>query len=253
MGVADWRRLTPQNLSDLQARLGPPLAAATRMRRVSALRGFLKWLKRKGNPDLPLPESIGARKKKALPKALSLEEITRLLEAPDLKTPLGLRDRVLMELIYGAGLRISEACGLRIEELDLDSASLRVTGKRGKTRRLPLPRQTIEWIEVWLREGRDLLTKRPVAQLLLGARGGRLHRATAAARLDLYVKAAGIESHVSPHTLRHTYAVHLLKGGADLRVVQELLGHESITTTQVYTQLDMTEVRRRFKSSHPRR
>lgn len=210
-------------------------------------------MKRKSLPDLPLPETLGSRRKKTLPKALSLEDITRLLEAPDLKTPIGVRDRVLMELIYGAGLRISEACSLRIEEVDLDTASLRVTGKRGKTRRLPLPRQTMSWVESWLKEERQMLTKRPSAFLILGARGGRLDRRTAAKRLEVHVRAAGIAAHVSPHTLRHTYAVHLLKGGADLRVVQELLGHESITTTQVYTQLDMEEVRQRFRASHPRR
>ena len=166
---------------------------------------------------------------------------------------LGLRDRVLMELIYGAGLRVSEAVGLRIEQLDLDSASLVVTGKRGKTRWIPLPRETVEWLDKWMTEGRPQVSKKPRAEVLLGARGGPLNRRVALEIIAQSAKKAGIEKAVSPHTLRHTYAVDLLKGGADLRAVQELLGHESITTTQIYTELDREQLALQHKKAHPRR
>jgi integrase/recombinase XerD len=158
-----------------------------------------------------------------------------------------------MELVYGAGLRISEAVELRLEELDLDTAAFRVTGKRGKTRWLPLPRFTLPWVEKYLLEARPKLVRRPVAQVFVGTRGGRFSRQNAYMVLQRHARAAGIEKKLSPHVLRHTYAVHLLQGGADLRAVQELLGHASISTTQVYTQLDLEEVRRKYRQAHPRR
>lgn len=158
-----------------------------------------------------------------------------------------------MELIYGAGLRVSEALELRLDQIDRQSASLTVTGKREKTRWVPLPVQTLHWIEVYEREGRPRLLKRPMAQLIVSDRGLKMQRATVYVRLARYARLAGIPSHIGPHVLRHTYAVHLLQGGADLRVVQELLGHESIATTQVYTQLDLEEVARRYRKAHPRR
>lgn len=220
---------------------------------MSSFRSLVKYASRKGQTQAPVPQSLGFRKVKALPKALSYDELARLLAAPDLTTPIGLRDRALMELIYGAGLRISEAVELRLDHAQVDNGLLRVTGKRGKTRVIPLPGETIAWLERWMKEGRPLLEKRPRREVFLGARGGCLLRTTAAASLEDYLRLAGIARKVSLHTLRHTYAVHLLKGGADLRAVQELLGHESITTTQVYTQLDMDEVKRKYLSAHPRR
>lgn len=229
------------------------MAASTRLRRLSSLRRLLRLLHREGRlSSLQLPDGSGVRRPKRLPKALSLGEMAAILQAADTSTPLGLRDRALMELIYGAGLRVSEACGLRLDEAILDSACLRVTGKRGKTRIVPLPALTLPWIETWLKEGRPKLAKRPRAEVLLGAKGGELSRKVAYDRLQLMAVKAGVERHTSPHILRHTYAVHLLQGGADLRALQELLGHESIVTTQVYTQLDMEQVRQKFRQAHPR-
>jgi integrase/recombinase XerD len=193
------------------------------------------------------------RKAKRLPKALPVAEMQALLNAPDISKPGGLRDRALMELVYGAGLRISEAISLRLDELDLDSAAIRVTGKRGKTRLVPLPSLTIPWLERYLAEARPQLVKKPVAQVFVADKGKALARQVAYNRLVRYARLAGIEKTVSPHTLRHSYAVHLLQGGADLRAVQELLGHASISTTQVYTQLDLEEVQKRYRSAHPRR
>lgn len=176
-----------------------------------------------------------------------------LLDAPDLTNPVGLRDRGLMELIYGAGLRVSEAVGLRIEDLSLDTAAVRVTGKRGKTRWVPLPALTLPWIERYLAEARPVLDRRSRPEVFLGAKGGALSRSMGYRILEAAAKRAGFGRPVGPHVLRHSYAVHLLRGGADLRAVQELLGHASVSTTQVYTQLDLDAVKQKYASAHPRR
>jgi integrase/recombinase XerD len=254
LGVDGWRGLTAEALLRYQASLGPPLAVATAQRRLSSLRSLLKYLKRRGDgPAAPLPPSGGFRKPRRLPKALARDQLEALMAAPDVATPAGLRDRALMELIYGAGLRVSEAVGLRLEQLELDSAALTVTGKRGKTRWAPLPAQTIRWIERYLESGRPRLLRRPLAEVIVSNRGLQMRRTTAGLLLARYADRASLPPGVSPHTLRHTYAVHLLQGGADLRAVQELLGHESIATTQVYTQLDLAEVESRYRKAHPRK
>lgn len=157
-----------------------------------------------------------------------------------------------MELIYGGGLRISEAVALTRADLDLDLATVRVLGKRGKVRVVPLPQATVGWLERYLREARPALTKAPSPLVLLSDTGKPLARQRAYTVLSRYAEGAGIVTSVGPHTLRHTYAVHLVQGGADLRAVQELLGHASISTTQVYTALDMEEVRQRYDQAHPR-
>jgi integrase/recombinase XerD len=158
-----------------------------------------------------------------------------------------------MELIYGAGLRITETVTLTMAEIDLTESAARLTGKRGKTRWVPLPSLTKEWVIRYVEYARPKLVKRPTALLFVSDTGRPLLRQTAYKILEKYAVAAGIEQDVSPHTLRHTYAVHLLKGGADLRAVQELLGHESIATTQIYTHLDLTEVQKKYQAAHPRR
>jgi integrase/recombinase XerD len=253
LGVRQWNSMTPAQLMKYEASLGSPLARTTAQRRLSSLRSFLKFLKKEGRgPDGELPSTGGFRKAKSLPKALSLEQITALLNSPDVSTPEGLRDRALFEMVYGAGLRISEALTLPIEWLDLDAEVLRVTGKRGKTRIVPLPSETARWVKKYIREARGKLAKKPSPLLILSDRGLPLMRQTAYKRLAAICKEAGLPAGIGPHTLRHSYAVHLLKGGADLRAVQELLGHESIATTQVYTQLDMGEVQRKYRNAHPR-
>jgi integrase/recombinase XerD len=176
-----------------------------------------------------------------------------LLLAADPVTAEGLRDRALFELVYGAGLRISEAVGLRVERLTLDQAALVVDGKRGKQRVVPLPAETIEWLERYMEVGRPKLVRRPSPWVFVGNRGLPLSRQSAYQRLRRLAVLAGVPGPIGPHVLRHTYAVDLLKGGADLRAVQELLGHESIATTQIYTELDLSEVARRYRAAHPRR
>lgn len=252
LGVNDWEDLATPVVSRYQTSLGK-LAPSSAQRKMSALRSFLKHLKRRHlGPAMELPDTGGFRKAKHLPKSLTLEQIDALMAAPDLSEAQGLRDRAVLELLYGAGLRISEAVDLTMSELDLENEALRVTGKRGKTRWIPIPLATSKWVIRYLDEARPKLLRRPMAEVFVSDRGLKLRRTTVGLKLEEYARRAGLPAGVSPHSLRHSYAVHLLKGGADLRSVQELLGHESIATTQVYTHLDLEEVKRKYKSAHPR-
>lgn len=254
IGMPSWQSLSQSQVDDYRTTLGPPLAPATAQRRMSALRTFLKFLKRSGRgPAIDLPDTGGFRKSKALPKSLTYESLDKLMSAPDVTTPQGLRDRAVMELIYGAGLRISEVSAMRLAELDLQNGAVRVIGKRDKVRWVPLPQKTAEWLARYLAIARPALQKRADDRVFISDRGLPLRRTTVGLKLAHYARIADLPKGISPHKLRHTYAVHLLRGGADLRAVQELLGHESIATTQVYTQLDTEEVRRRYAAAHPRK
>ena len=254
LGMSSWTSLAETEIVRYEASLATGIARSTAQRRLSSLRSFLKFLKsRNVGPNSDLPGTGGFKKPKSLPKALSLEQMLAMLDAADDSTASGLRDRALLELIYGAGLRVSEAVALKLEELDLENAAIRVTGKRGKTRWIPVPIQTMTWIQRYLEASRPNLTTRATDLVILSDRGLPLLRQTAYKKVEQYAKRAGIEGGVSPHVLRHTYAVHLLHGGADLRAVQELLGHESIATTQIYTQLDLDEVKKRYRAAHPRK
>jgi integrase/recombinase XerD len=256
LGLRDWRALEPALVSRYQTTLGPPLAPATAQRKLSALRSFLKYLKRRRRgPDGDLPSTGGFRRPKRLPKALDHTAASKMLALPG-DNPEALRDLALLELLYGGGLRVSEACSATIADLDIGEGRLRVLGKRGKVRWCPLPEGSLDVLRRYLGQGRpELQTRSPIpsALLLLSNRGIRLSRQSAHGIVKRLASAAGVEAHTSPHILRHTFAVHLLKGGADLRAVQELLGHASIATTQVYTQLDLEEVRRSYERAHPRR
>lgn len=253
-GLGDWVQLTSADIEAFMASHPPTLARSSLRRRITALRSFLKYLMRNRHGFVTeLPSATGIRLPKRLPKALDYETLQKLLDSPDLSTPRGIRDRALMEVIYGTGLRISEVTGLRTDEINLDSGVFRVLGKRGKVRHVPIPRQTMPWIEQYLSEIRPLLANPGSAAVFVGVRGRRISRQTAANILEKHRRNAGIEASVSPHKLRHTYAVHLVKGGADLRAVQELLGHEDISTTQVYTQLDMDAVKAAYTKAHPRK
>lgn len=253
-GVSNWSGLDQESLVALQIEWGPPLAPSTSRRKLSAVRSMMKWHSSAGQERLAaLPSASSSRRQKLLPKALSTQEVLSILEAMTPDDAVGLRDRALFELIFGTGLRVSEALGLRLDQLSLDVSALHVVGKRQKTRWVPIPRVTMEWIERYMAEGRPALIRRPLAQLIVSERGHSLHRGMAYTILRKYAEKAGLERRIGPHTLRHTYAVHLLKGGADLRAVQELLGHSSLATTQIYTELDTERVMESYRKAHPRR
>lgn len=204
--------------------------------------------------DLPdLPQSVRSRKSRQLPKAIPEEESRKLVESLGNGGAKAFRDRAIVELLYGAGLRVGELVGLRVEHYRRDEAILEVRGKGEKVRMVPLPAETTAMLEHYLSVSRPQLVRRDSGSLLVGDRGQTLSRQAVYNRIRKWARQAGIEKNVSPHTLRHSYAVDLLKGGADLRAVQELLGHASIATTQIYTQLDMIAIKARYERAHPRK
>jgi integrase/recombinase XerD len=234
----------------------PPLAASSAGRAVVAVRGLHRFAQREGlTRDDPAREVRPPAPARRLPKAISVEDVEALLDAAGADgTPLALRDRALLELLYGTGARISEAVGLDVDELDLVGSAVRLDGKGGKQRVVPVGRLAREAVEAYLVRARPLLARggRGTPALFLNARGGRLSRQSAWAVLQTAVRRAGLSVEVSPHTLRHSFATHLLDGGADVRVVQELLGHASVTTTQVYTLVTVDRLREVYATAHPR-
>ena len=229
------------------------LAPATRRRRLAAARSLMRHRGRIGARPLdaraivPLP-----RLPKRLPRVLSAEQCKLLVEHPD-ATPLGLRDRAALELLYGGGLRVSELTGLRPGDLDLERGIVRVEGKGGRQRVVPTGRLAAEAARRYLARGRPYLGKsQEAAAFLLNARGRRISRQGVFRLVRNHAAAVGIEQAVTPHVLRHSFATHLLEQGADLRVVQELLGHASVATTEIYTHLGDGALRKAFDGAHPR-
>jgi integrase/recombinase XerD len=224
-------------------------------RKLSAARAFLKHLYRRGVLEHEPPDALATpRVHRALPSTLTPHELRRLLLQPPLDTPYGLRDRAMLEMMYTTGMRVSELLGLTLEQLNLSEALVRVAGKRGRERWLPLPDGTVHWLQRYLSDARPKLArpKRPSNALFLNDRGAPLSRISFWNKLKEYAASASIEKAISPHTLRHSFAVHLLNGGADLRAVQELLGHEDISTTQIYTQVSLDHLKEVYKKAHPR-
>jgi integrase/recombinase XerD len=230
------------------------LAGATVARRRSALRGFHDHLARQ-MPDGadPLATLPAPRREKRLPRALPVEDIERLLAQPEGEQPLALRDRALLELAYASGLRVSELTGLERPRLDLRGRTVTVAGKGDRERTVPFGRKAGEALREWLERGRPMLAARARHEaVFVNARGGPLGRTGFWRILAGHARAAGLASHVHPHALRHSFATHLLQGGADLRVVQELLGHASVSTTAIYTHLDRAYLREVHRTFHPR-
>ena len=233
---------------------GEPYRATTVSRALSTVRTFHRFAVREGiAEDDPTAGVVRPRLPRALPHPLTVEEVATILEAPRPEEPPGLRDRAILELLYGAGLRVSELTGLDVDDLDVEAAAVRVLGKGAKEREVPIGRMARDAIDAYLTRGRPALAgPRSRAALFLNTRGGRLTRQSCARLLETYAHAAGIRRRVTPHDLRHSFATHLLEGGADVRVVQELLGHASVATTQIYTLVTTEHLRSAYYEAHPR-
>jgi integrase/recombinase XerD len=254
-GAADPMSLNPKILREYVYHLKDlGLAPASIRRNISAARTYFKFLLAEGVLTKDPSERLETPKRwRTLPDVLTVEEIERLLTAPSLDEPLAFRDRALMELAYGAGLRVSEWITLPVRDVALEEGLVRVFGKGSKERLVPIGRRAIGATAIYLRELRPKLEKGEGKGILfLNARGTPLSRMGAWKILQHHVKQAGIEKHVTPHTLRHSFATHLLEGGADLRAVQEMLGHADISTTQIYTHVDREYLRSVHRQFHPR-
>lgn len=233
---------------------GRPYAATSVARALSSVRSFHRFLLREGVTEGdPARDVHQPKRPRRLPRPLPVDEVARLLETPDPSTASGARDRAILEVLYGSGLRISELVGLDVDDVDLDEGAVRVLGKGGKERVVPLGRYSREAVGAYLTRWRpELATAASRGALFLNRRGGRMTRQSCARSLAGYVRAARIDRPVSLHTLRHSFATHLLEGGADVRVVQELLGHASVATTQIYTLVTEEHLREVYYTSHPR-
>jgi integrase/recombinase XerD len=233
-----------------------PLGASSAARAVVAVRGLHRFLQREG---LSAMDPAGAVRPptppRRLPKAIPLDQVEKLLAAATADgAPLALRDRALLEVLYGTGARISEAVGLDRDDLDLEGGTVLLRGKGGKQRIVPMGSYARQAVEAYLVRSRPQLaaTGPSTPALFLNARGGRLSRQSAWTVLRSVADRAHLATHISPHTLRHSFATHLLDGGADVRVVQELLGHASVTTTQIYTLVTVDRLREVYAAAHPR-
>ncbi|HWL40752.1 MAG TPA: site-specific tyrosine recombinase XerD [Gemmatimonadaceae bacterium] len=230
------------------------LAPASIRRNISAMRTYFKFLLGEGHVVRDPTERLETPKRwRTLPEVLAIDEVERLLSAPSLDESLAFRDRAMLEVAYGAGLRVSEWISLTVRDVRLQDHLVRVFGKGSKERLVPIGRRAIGAIAIYLRELRPTLERgEGKGVLFLNARGRPLSRMGAWKILRKYVDQAGITKRVSPHTLRHSFATHLLEGGADLRAVQEMLGHVDISTTQIYTHIDREYLRSVHRQFHPR-
>lgn len=237
----------------LARRVEQGLSARSNARLLSSLRRFYRELHQQQliaynpldslqNPKLPA----------SLPKSLSEQDVAALLAAPDGADPVQLRDKVMLELLYACGLRVSELVGLTVSQLNLRQGVLRVTGKGNKERLVPFGEVASQWLERYLHSGRSDLLSAPSPVLFPSRRGGQMTRQTFWHRVKFYAKVAGIQADLSPHTLRHAFATHLLNHGADLRVVQLLLGHSDLSTTQIYTHVANARLQQLHLLHHPR-
>jgi integrase/recombinase XerD len=259
--VERFADVTPAHITSFGAALREgdeehrPLAASSAARALVAVRGLHKFAHADGITESdPAREVRPPAAAKRLPKALPVHEVLKLLETPPPEGERALRDRALLELLYSTGARISEAVGLDVDDIDDTERTVLLDGKGGKQRIVPIGRPALEAVHAYLVRARPVLAThgRGTPAMFLNARGSRLSRQSAWQVLKDTAEAAGITAAVSPHTLRHSFATHLLEGGADVRVVQELLGHASVTTTQVYTLVTVNTLREVYATAHPR-
>lgn len=247
--------LTRQDLEAfVRGLMSSGLSPRSTARAVACVRGFYRFLVLdRRNDDSPADDLRAPRAWPALPRFLSVEEVDRLLAAPDITTPGGVRDRAMVELLYATGLRVSELVGLRAVDLNLDAGYLTCTGKGDKQRLVPMGDQAVDWVTRYLRDGRPAILKgRPSPRLFVNARGGPLSRVGFWKILRGLGIRAGLPRGLSPHVLRHSFATHLLDRGADLRAIQMMLGHADLSTTQIYTHVLDARMRTIYEKFHPR-
>ncbi len=252
------RSANPELIRSFLTHLGTQqYSAATMARKIATLRSFFKWGEKRGHCALnPMTSIRTPRQAKRLPKAITIDQVERLLAAPGDADMLGRRDRAMLETLYSTGIRVSELVGLNSEDIDLAGESLRVRGKGKKERIVPLGSHAVGAIKRYI----DMLRTDPkfsngtpaAGPLFVNKHGGRLSSRSVRRKLDKYLKQVGLDPSISPHTLRHSFATHLLDNGADLRTVQEMLGHQSLSTTQVYTHLTSSRMQDAYNRAHPR-
>ena len=262
-GLADFIEKLDKNLLDvdridlmdyLGSRMRAGYKARSTARMMSCLRSFYRYLIRENRiTEDPTQNLESPKLGRPIPDSLTEEEVTNLLDAPDVKTTLGLRDRTMLEVLYATGLRVTELVSLRLEQMNLRQGLVRVTGKGNKERLVPLGEESMDWIERYLKEARgDLLPDLSESIIFPSQQGRPMTRQTFWHRIKRYAIEAGITKHLSPHTLRHAFATHLLNHGADLRVVQMLLGHSDLSTTQIYTHVANQRLNQLHQQHHPR-
>ncbi|MDR3143396.1 MAG: site-specific tyrosine recombinase XerD [Puniceicoccales bacterium] len=222
-------------------------------RKIAALRSFFKYLAQRDEIQKnPMEEIHLPQTGRSLPDVLTPGEMERLLQAPPRELPQGLRDRAMLELAYGSGLRVSELCKLPLQALDLENSFVRVYGKGSKERIVPIGRCALAALKEYLEHGRPVLVSRKTdSSVFLSRRGSALSRKSFWSCVQNYAKSLGLRSPVNPHTLRHSFATHLLENGADLRFIQEMLGHKDISTTQIYTHVGTRRLREQYEKFHP--
>lgn len=253
--VAGWKQITPEHLSEWIGSLNDEeYAVASLARKLTSLRMFARYLVRERVREDDFTELLsGPKLVRRLPHTLSPEEVDRLLTAPDERTPQGLRDRAMLELMYSSGLRVSELCGLTLQSVDTDNGYVRVYGKGAKERIVPVGSKAQEAVVRYLEVGRPKLVKpKTGSDLFLSQWGRALSRKTFWVLIKQYARQAGIQKEVKPHLLRHSFATHLLTNGADLRAIQEMLGHADISTTQIYTAVKADYLSDEHAHFHPR-
>ena len=261
-GLAGWLAGRGRHLPDadrgvlfdyLAARHAAGMKPRSGARLVSTLKQFGAWMVEQGlRSDDPALDLSSPKLPRALPKALTESEVEALLKSPDLDTPLGLRDKAMLELLYATGLRVSELVSLRGEQISLAQGVLRVRGKGSKERLVPLGDEAQHWIVRYLQEARPAIHARPQPALFITQRGEAMTRQGFWLLVKRYAVLAGVRGSLSPHTLRHSFATHLLNHGADLRVVQLLLGHSDLSTTQIYTHIAREGLKAMHRKHHPR-
>lgn len=254
--VNDLNDVTAEIISsyfDEQRKLG--IDTATVARYMSSIKGFWKYLEDSNYVEKnPTEKLYSVKKSRKLPAVLSFEEIEKILQAVNTDDYLGIRDRAILELFYSSGLRVSELINLKISDLFFEEEVIRVFGKGSKERIVPIGQSAIFWINEYLRSSRPLLEKKMKSQnfLFLNKRGTKLSRMWIWKIFNFYANQAGIKKEIHPHTFRHSFATHLLERGADLRAVQEMLGHADISTTQIYTHIDREYIKQVHRDHHPR-